>query len=214
AAGCLRCHTGALCDDSGDCASVKLITNPARLAFCQLVLSRVPERLQAINKGLRTLHFYEIEYNKSHPDSIAGGTQDNGSWETLGDQATWINTNIADGGQNAYDAPGGDPDFKLTGWQQGQLEVSFTPLSQTGVTWIADTLIVLPPYNAEGVPFIANAITDPVTPGWLWRGREHVLPSPNHGLNPAFARSAVIEQCNVWTGDGDIDENGTYEPPV
>src|SRR4030095_7416906 len=112
------------------------------------------------------------------------------------------------------DAPGGDPDFKLTGWQQGQLEVSFTPLSQTGVTWIADTLIVLPPYNAEGVPFIANSITDPVTPGWLWTGREHVFRSPNHGLNPAFARSAVIEHCNVWTGDGDIDENGTYEPPV
>ena len=96
---------------ASNCSSVKLITNPARLAFCQLVLSRIPERLQAINKGLRTLHFYQIEYNKSHPDSIAGSTQDNGSWETLGDQATWINTNVADGGQTAYAALGGTPDF-------------------------------------------------------------------------------------------------------
>ena len=98
---------------------MKAINNAARLAFCQLVLSRVPERLDAINKGLRTLHFYEIEYNKNNPDAIAGGTQDNGSWETLGDHETWINTNVADGGHNAYDALGGDPNFKLTAWQAG-----------------------------------------------------------------------------------------------
>ena len=52
----------------------------------------------------------------------------------MGDRRTWININVADGGQNAFDALGGDPDFKLTGWQQGQLEVSYTPLSQTDVS--------------------------------------------------------------------------------
>jgi hypothetical protein len=67
-------------------------------------------------------------------------------------------------------------------------------------------------YGAEGVPFIGNAVTDPLTPGWLWTGREHVFRSTNYGINPVFPRSAVIEHCNVWTGDGDIDENGTYEP--
>ena len=205
---------GVLVDDSGDCSSVKLITNPARLAFCQLVLSRIPERLDAINRGLRTLHFYEIEYNKSQPDAIAGGTQDNGSWETLGDQSTWINTNVADGGHNAYDAVGGDPDFKLTAWQVGQLEVSFTPQSQTDVAWISDTIAFLPPYVNEAVPFIGNAITDPVTPGWLWTGREHVFRSMNYGVNPVFGREAVVEHCNVWTGDFDLNENGTYEPLI
>jgi hypothetical protein len=205
---------GVFVDDSGDCAGVKAITFAARLAFCRLVLSRVPERLEAINKGLRTLHFYEIEYNKSSPDTIAGGTQDNGSWETLGDRDTWINTNVADGGHNAYDALGGDPNFKLTAWQQGQLEVSFTPQSQTDVAWISDTIAFLTPYVTEAVPFIGNAITDPVVPGWMWTGREHVFRSTNYGINPTFGRASVVEHCNVWFGDFDLNENGTYEPLI
>jgi hypothetical protein len=203
---------GVFVDDSAICSTVKNISNPDRLAFCQLVLSRVPERLEPINKGLRTLHFYEIEYNKHNPSIIAGGTQDNGSWETLGDRDTWLNTNVADGGHNAYDALGGNPSFRLTGWQQGQLEVSFTPQDQVDVTWISDNLFVF--YGNEGVPFIGNAITDPVTPGTIWTGREHVFRSRNYGLNPAFAREKVLEHCNVWFGDGDIDENGIYEPPI
>jgi hypothetical protein len=202
---------GVFVDESGDCAAVKLIDNPARLAFCQLVLARVPERIDAINRGLRTLHFYEIEYNRHNPDVITGGTQDNGSWETRG-STTWSNVNIADGGHNAFDAPGGNPSFRLTAWQQGQLEVSFTPNDQEDITWISDNLFVF--YGNEGVPFIGNAITDPVRPGWLWTGREHVFRSRNYGLNPAFPRTSVIEHCNVWTGDGDVNENGTYEPPV
>jgi hypothetical protein len=203
---------GVFVDDSGDCVNPKAITNVARLAFCQLVLSRIPERLEPINKGLRTLHFYEIEYNKSNPSVITGGTQDNGSWETLGDKDTWINTNIADGGHNAYDALGGNPSFRLTAWQQGQLEVSFTPQDQVDITWISDNLFVF--YGTEGVPFVGNAITDPVTPGWLWTGREHVFRSRNYGLNPTFPRDKVLEHCNVWTGDGDIDENGVYQPEI
>jgi hypothetical protein len=203
---------GVFVDDSGDCSAVKNITNAARLAFCRLVLSRVPEVIEPINKGLRTLHFYEIEYNRHNPDIIAGGTQDNGSWETLGDRDTWLNTNIADGGHNSYDALGGNPNFRLTGWQQGQLEVSFTPQDQVDITWISDNLFVF--YGNEGVPFIGNAITDPVTPGAIWTGREHVFRSTNYGINPAFARAKVLEHCNVWTGDGDIDENGTYEPQI
>jgi hypothetical protein len=203
---------GVFVDDSGDCTNPKGITNAARLAFCQLVLSRVPERLEAINKGLRTLHFYEIEYNKHDPDVIAGGTQDNGSWETLGSRRTWINANVADGGHNAYDALGGDPHFKMTAWQGGQIEVSFTPQNQTDVTWISDTLFLF--YGNEPTQFIANAITDPVTPGWLWTGRQHVFRSTNHGINPTFGKDEVLQHCNVWFGDFDLDENGSFDPLI
>jgi hypothetical protein len=202
---------GNFVDDSGDCSAVKGITNAARLAFCRLVLSRIPERLEPINKGLRTLHFYQVEYNKANPDIITGGTQDNGSWETLGG-TTWLNTNIADGGHNAYDALGGNPQFRMTAWQQGQIEVSFTPQDQTDITWISDTMFVF--YSGEAVPFIGNAITDPVEPGRLWHGREHVFRANNHGLNPAFPRAAVLQACNVWYGNGDVDGNGIYQPAI
>ena len=203
---------GVFVDDSGDCGpSVKNLTG-ANLIFCNLVLSRIPERIDAINQGLRTLHFYEIEYSKDDPDKITGGTQDNGSWETLGDTETWLNTNIADGGHNAYDALGGNPNFRLTGWQSGSILASFTPQDQVDITWIADTINFLPPYVNEAVPFIGNAITDPVQPGWLWTAREHVFRSTNYGLNPAFARAVVLDKCNVWFGDFDLDQDGTYEP--
>jgi hypothetical protein len=205
---------GVFVDDSGDCVNPKAINNAARLAFCRLVLSRIPERLEAINKGLRTLHFYEIEYSKHDPDVIAGGTQDNGSWETTGDHERWANVNIADGGHNAYDALGGNPDFRMTAWQAGAILASFTPQDQVDITWIADTINFLPPYVNEPVPFIGNAITDPVQPGWMWTARAHVFRSRNYGLNPVFPREDVIEHCNVWFGDFDIDENGIYEPLV
>jgi hypothetical protein len=46
----------------------------------------------------------------------------------------------------------------------------------------------------------------------MWTGRAHVFRSTNYGINPTFPREDVLEHCNVWFGDGDIDENGTYEP--
>ena len=109
----------------------------------------MPERLNAINRGYRTLHFYNVAYDPHDPDRIAGGTQDNGSWETLGDRETWVNVNVADGGHNGFDAPGGDPEYQLTGWQGGQIEIKYNPLDQYDVNWSADTLFVF--YGNEAV---------------------------------------------------------------
>lgn len=203
---------GVFVDDSAKCALPPKLYTGTRLTFCQGLLAQVPQRLTAINRGLRALHFYQLEYDRSNPERIAGGTQDNGSWETLGDKDTWLNVNIADGGHNSFDAPGPgrDPEFALTGWQQGQLEVRYNPLDQVDVNWISDTLFVF--YGNEGSPFIANAITDPVRPGTIFTGREHVFRSTNWGRNPVLTKDTHRLHCNVWFGDGDIDNDGTYEP--
>jgi hypothetical protein len=202
---------GVFVDDSAKCvAPPKSYVNPGRQAFCQLVLSRVPQRLSAINRGLRTLHFYQLEYDRANPERLAGGTQDNGSWETMGDKDTWLNVNVADGGHNSFDAPGGDPNFALTAWQSGQLEVRYNPQEQMDVNWIADTMFYF--YGGEGVPFIGNAITDPVRPGGIWHGREHVFRSTNWGRNPVFAtKDAHRVVCNVWYGHGDVDGDGDVD---
>jgi hypothetical protein len=71
---------GRFADDSGDCVQPKGYTGTA-LTFCQLVLSRVPEKLETMNRGLRTLHFYQLDYSPFDFTTIVGGTQDNGSWE-------------------------------------------------------------------------------------------------------------------------------------
>jgi hypothetical protein len=68
-------------------------------------------------------------------------------------------------------------------------------------------------YAREGVPFVGNAITDPVQPGWIWHGREHVFRSTNWGRNPVMTKQQHRVHCNVWVGDGDVDEDGTYEVP-
>ena len=203
---------GVFVDDSGDCASTAALKGYTgdNLTFCQLVLSRVPQQLDAINEGLRTLHFYQVAYNPSAPDEIAGGTQDNGSWETLGDRDTWVNTNIADGGHNGFDVA--DPNYRMTAWQQGQIQSSFSKQNQLDQNWISDTLFVF--YGGEAAAFIAPAIVDPVRAGYLWTGREHVFRASDYGVNPTFGRALVQEHCNVWTGDGDLDEDGTYEPPT
>lgn len=205
---------GVFVNDSADCTSPpKSLVVPSRIAFCQMVLSRVPQRLTAINRGLRTLHFYQVEYDRTNPERLAGGTQDNGSWETINDKETWLNVNVADGGHNAFDAPGPgrDPNYALTAWQQGTIEVRYNPLDQFDVQWSADTMFYF--YAAEGVPFIGNAITDPVQPGWIWHGREHVFRSTNWGRNPVMTKDQHRLHCNVWVGDGDVDEDGTYEIP-
>jgi hypothetical protein len=74
---------GNFVDQSEYCVQPKGYTGP-QLAFCQRVLSRTPEKLQAINPGLRTLHFYELNYSPFDPNLIVAGAQDNGSWE-IGD---------------------------------------------------------------------------------------------------------------------------------
>ena len=48
----------------------------------------------------------------------------------------------------------------------------------------------------------------------MFTGREHVFRSLNGGINPTFPYADVKEHCNVWTGNGDINEDGTYVPNV
>lgn len=74
---------GVLVNDSDDCVQPKGYVG-SRLAFCQMMLAAIPERLEPLNKGLRTLHFYEFSVSPHNPNTIIGGTQDNGSWE-IGD---------------------------------------------------------------------------------------------------------------------------------
>ena len=237
---------GVFVDDSADCVQPKGYTG-TRLTFCQMMLSRIPERLESMNKGLRTLHFYQLDYSPHDPDTIVGGTQDNGSWERgdtpesgtngsslpsgydpavvpsaedcrgkggsegnngNGNTQIWVNTNIADGGDNGFDI--GDPCFRLSGWQSGQMMVAYEPKNQLDMNWIADTQFVF--YGNELNAFRGVANDDNTVPHRLWSAREHVFRSDNQGRNPILTKETHREHCNVWYGDADVDDNGVYEP--
>jgi hypothetical protein len=237
---------GRFVDDSADCTEPKRYTG-SRLTFCQLLLSRVPERLTVMNKGIRALHLYQLNYNPHDPDDIVGGTQDNGSWargdeprsgtnsdvppaNSFGPPRTdctdhrvrprddgelvWVNTNIADGGHNNFDI--GDSCFRQTAFQQGQLMVHYEPNNQLDANWIADTLLlpgVLGGYGFEGVPFIGPHVHDPVHAHWLWTGREHVFRSVNQGRPAGMSKESHRENCNIWYGDFDVNEDGSTQYP-
>jgi hypothetical protein len=210
---------GVFVNDSGDCSTPPhSFVVPDRLAFCQVVLSRVPQTLNAINDGLRTLAMYTMDYDRTNPQRLAAGTQDNGSWETMGSQDNWLQINIADGGPNRFDATGADPNWAMTAFQGGQLEVRYNPQQQYDVNWIADTLAdptSVPPFALEASAFIVPAISDPVHAGYLFTGREHVFRSTNYGRNPVLAtKEAHRTNCNIWNGHfADLNNNGTYDLP-
>jgi hypothetical protein len=212
---------GNFVDDSADCPSVVVpssnpATTAARLALCQAVTKRIPERIESINKGLNTLHFYQVTFNPNRPGELAGGTQDNGSWMRVPGTKTWIETFVADGAYNGFDAV--DPNYSLFSWQGGSLAVLDEPRNQQAGTWISDTLLVLGAapfrYPREAAAFIAPTIFHPNVGKLMFTGREHVFRSLNGGINPGFPYEKVKEHCNVWTGDGDIDESGAYVPAI
>jgi len=211
---------GMFVNDTADCsAPPHNFLIPSRLAFCQVVLSRVPQTLTAINRGLRTLASYTLDYDRTNPERLAFGAQDNGSWETINDRDNWLQVNIADGGPNRFDATGTDQQWALTAFQGGSLMVRYTPLNQyDGGNWIADTIgdpTNVPPYALENSAFIVPAISDPVHAGWLFTGREHVFRSTNYGRNPVLAtKEAHRANCNIWDGHfADLNNNGTYDLP-
>ena len=216
---------GRFVDDTADClAPPHSFAIPARIAFCNVVLSRVPETLTAINRGLRTLAAYTMDYDRNDPERLAAGTQDNGSWETVDDRNNWTQINIADGGPNRYDATGHDSQFALTAFQSGQLMVRYDPLLQVDANWIADTIgdpSSVPPYALEASAFIVPAVSDSAMAGWMYTGREHIFRSKNYGRNPFFgvgntqaAKDAHRANCNIWYGIfDDLNGNGVYDLP-
>ncbi len=208
---------GNFVDDSGDCTTVRnLPPGSARLALCQAVTKRIPELLQSINKGLNTLHFYQVTFNPNRPGELAGGAQDNGSWMREPGTKTWIETFVADGGYAAFDAV--DPNYSTSESQGGSIRVLDEPRNQQAVFRVNDTLLTTGAapfrYNREQSAFSAPTLFHPTVSKLLFTGREHVFRSLNGGVNPAFAYAKVKQHCNSWNGDHDINESGAYQPSV
>ena len=215
---------GNFVNDSGDCTAVHHLDAPppseakaAALARCLAVTDRIPELLQSINKGLNTLHFYQMTYNPNRRGELAAGAQDNGSWMRVPGTTTWIETFVADGAYNGFDAEMAN--YSSLSWQGGSLAILDEPRNQQAPFWIADTTRTVgasPPYDywREAASFIVPTVFHPRVSKLMFTGNEHMFRSTNGGVNPNFAYAKVKEHCNLWFGDGDINENGTYERPI
>jgi hypothetical protein len=81
--------------------------DPADLATCQRLLSRVPTAIDHIDKKLSsTLQFINVAINPSLSCEVMGGTQDNGTWSNNNncDRGTFNQVIYGDGGNAVYDA--------------------------------------------------------------------------------------------------------------
>ncbi|MFN2471827.1 MAG: Arc family DNA-binding protein [Gaiellaceae bacterium] len=202
---------GVMVNDNGDCVNPKQYTG-VNLTFCQLVLSRVPQVLKDINRGMNTLQPYNVAYNPTNTQNLSIGTQDNGTFETLGDRETWIETNVADGGAPAFDIF--DPNLTHSSYQTGASQVSYSHLDQVDQNWTADTFFYPPGvrpdccYGDEGREFITEVIADPRVSQRLFTGLEHVFRSNSFGSHLSIAKHR--QHCNSWYGDADVDEDGVF----
>ena len=94
--------SGAFADQSSDCDSRPL--GPISMAKCHELLSRVPTTWTSLNAGLSTLQFQSLSVNPQDNRQVMGGTQDNGTFQGVGDGVTWPQIIYGDGGQSGWNA--------------------------------------------------------------------------------------------------------------
>src|SRR6266403_5343159 len=94
--------SGSFADISSQCAGRPL--SGANLTLCQQLLSRVPTYLYSLNKRLSTLQFQSLSVAADNPKHLQGGTQDNGTFDTLGSAVTWPQIIYGAGGQSGFSA--------------------------------------------------------------------------------------------------------------
>jgi hypothetical protein len=177
-----------------------------RLSRCYQLLSRVPSKLESMNKGLSTLQFMSLSVSPHNVNVVQGGTQDNGTWQTPGNPIQWENTMIGDGGQSGFDIA--NPDFRFHTFYDASPDVNFSGGDIADWNWIAD-----PIYGQANTQFYAPMISDPAVSGTLFVGTGRtVYRTKTFGMG-SMTLDEFRQHCNEWTGDftvqcGDWEELG------
>lgn len=212
--------SGTFSNASAYCAPRQAIVgafSAAQLARCEQLLSRVPSKLESMNKGLPTLQFQSLSVSPHNSNLLQGGTQDNGTWESSGNPTRWINTMIGDGGQSGFDAA--NTQFRFHTFFNSTPDVNFSGGAMEDWNWISDRI-----YATEPQAFYVPIISDPVRSGWMFQGGAHVWRTKTHGRGTT-GQSWTVDQlrqyCNEWTGSfefycGDWEPLGAsgYAPPA
>ncbi|HWR15114.1 MAG TPA: hypothetical protein VN577_09805 [Terriglobales bacterium] len=183
--------SGSFADASANCTGRPL--SATGLARCQQLLSRVPTELFSMNKGLTTLQFQSLSVNPSNPNNIQGGTQDNGTWETTGNQVKWYQTMWGDGGQSGFDVA--DPSFRFHTYYQATPDVNFSGGEIIDWNWIAD-----PIYGTEAQLFYTPIISDPTVSRTMYVGTGHVWRTKTSGMGD-LTLDEFRARCNEFYGN-------------
>ncbi|RKN37817.1 exo-alpha-sialidase [Micromonospora endolithica] len=182
-------------------------TGPAQLERCRQMLSKIPSKLDGVNKGMTTLQFISLSVSPHDVNLLQGGTQDNGTWENKGQRKRWVNTMIGDGGASGFDVA--KPEFRFHTFYDATPEVNFNN-GDIG-SWISvyDGI-----FGQTGTLFYAPVISDPKVSGTMFAGTARTAyRTKTFGLGDRSMEEAN-RICNSWTGTfeaqcGDWQELGT-----
>jgi hypothetical protein len=193
--------SGPFADVSASCNGRGL--SPPALGRCQQLLSRVPTRIESLNKGLSTLQFQSLSASPHNPSIVQGGTQDNGTWQSAGNPVRWTATMIGDGGRSGFDVV--NPHFRFHTYAGAQMDVNFKDGDTADWNWIGDPLV-----NGDPAEFQVPIISDPRVSGTMFVGTAHLWRTKTHGLG-SMTREELRAHCNEWTGDFTV-ACGDWEP--
>lgn len=178
----------AWCDDPN-----RNLTTQAQQDRCKQMLSRIPSKLEGVNKGMNTLQFISLSVSPHDVNLLQGGTQDNGTWENKGERRRWVNTMIGDGGASGFDV--GKPEFRFHTFFNATPEVNFNSGDIADWIWTAD-----PIFGHAGTLFYAPVISDPKVSGTMFAGTGRtVYRTKTFGLGDRSIEEAN-RICNTWTG--------------
>jgi hypothetical protein len=184
---------GTFTDISSRCDS-RGLSEPA-LSRCKQLLSRAPTAYTSLNNGLQTLQFQSLSVNPANAKDVQGGTQDNGTFETIGSSVTWPQTIFGDGGLSGFDST--NPAFRFHTYFDAQVDVNFNNGAPPNWDWIADSFFI-PPGNSEARLFYFPIITDPSVHGTMFAGLTHVWRTKDNG---GPSQAYLDQHCNEFTGD-------------
>jgi hypothetical protein len=186
--------SGEVVDRSSWCDDPNRRLSGAALNRCRQMLSRIPSKLDSLNKGLNTLQFQSLSVSPANTGVVQGGTQDNGTWQTTGNPSKWENKMIGDGGQSGFDAA--VKSFRFHTFTGTAVDVNFN----SGVT--ADWIFAGGGQMGTdpGSQFYVPIIGDPNVSGTMFAGSGvTAYRTKTFGLGTRTLAEANAV-CNEWTG--------------
>jgi len=183
--------SGVFADITSQCTDRGL--TGTNLATCQQLLSAVPTYLYSLNKTLSTLQFQSLSVAADSYKHLQGGTQDNGTFETLGSAVTWPQLIYGDGGQSGFNV--GNSALRFNSFTGNFHDVNF----QNGdpVKWV---IASGPIASTEpgGAQFYSPIIADPAAAGTIFEGSLSVWRTQDWAGNQAFLET----NCPEFTTSG------------
>ncbi len=184
--------SGAFSNISSQCSDRGL--TGTNLATCQQLLSAVPSYLYSLNKGLSTVQFQSLSVAPDNPKHLQGGTQDNGTFETLGSAVTWPQIIYGDGGQSGFSAT--NSSLRFNSFSSNFSDVNFQNGDPT--KWVIATGPIAA--SGEGSQFYAPVTADPnpANAGTIFQGSQSVWRTQDWAGNQAYLEA----NCPEFTTSG------------